>query len=396
MARVQTGLDRLIAGDELALTPLVGRRIGLIVNPTAVDAELRHAADVLAARRDLRVTALFGPEHGVRGDAQDMIGVDGDRDPGTGLPVHSLYGHTAASLSPTPAMLADIDVLVFDVQDVGSRYYTFVWTMVLAMRAAAAAGKAFVALDRPNPIGGELVEGGAIAPGFESFVGLVSCPNRHGLTAGEIARWRAHEEGLDLDLTVVRMEGWRRAMLFADTGLPWVMPSPNMPTPDTALVYPGMCLIEGSELSEGRGTTRPFELAGAPFVDGRALAAALEADLPGLRCRPTTFIPTFQKHAGTVCGGVQLHVTDRARFRPYRTGVAFLAACHRLGGERFAWRQKAYEFVEDVPAIDLLCGNADVRLGIEAGATVDDLAATWTADEQAFRAARADLLLYRE
>ncbi len=394
--RVATGLDRLVAGDEVALAPLRGRRVGLIVNPTAVDAELRHAADLLAARKDLRVTALFGPEHGVRGDAQDMISVDGERDARTGLPVHSLYGHTAASLTPTAAMLDDVDVLVYDVQDVGSRYYTFVWTMVLAMRAAAAAGKSVVVLDRPNPIGGELVEGGAIAPGFESFVGLVSCPNRHGLTAGEIAAWRARAEGLDVDLTVVPMAGWRRAMHFGDTGLPWVMPSPNMPTPDTALVYPGMCLVEGSELSEGRGTTRPFELVGAPFVDGHALAAALEADVPGLRARPVTFTPMFQKHAGRACGGVQLHVTDRAAFRPYRTGVAFLAACRRLGGEAFAWRRKAYEFVEDIPAIDLLCGSAAVREGIEAGASVDELAATWAPAEAELRAARADWLLYRE
>ncbi len=394
--RVATGLQRLIEGDEAALAPLRGRRLGLIVNPTAIDAELRHAADLLPARADLRVTALFGPEHGVRGDAQDMIGVDGDRDPRTGVPVHSLYGHTAASLTPTAAMLADVDVLVYDVQDVGARYYTFVWTMVLAMRAAAAAGKAFVVLDRPNPIGGDLIEGGAIAPGFESFVGLVSCPNRHGLTAGEIARWRAAEEKLDLDLTVVPMAGWRRAMRYGDTGLPWVMPSPNMPTPDTALVYPGMCLIEGSELSEGRGTTRPFELAGAPFVDGYVLASLLEADLPGVRCRPVTFTPTFQKHAGKACGGVQLHVTDPAAFRPYRTGVAFLAACRRLGGEAFAWRRKAYEFVEDVPAIDLLCGSAAVREGIDAGASVADLVATWADDEAAARAARADRLIYRD
>ncbi|HVV86986.1 MAG TPA: DUF1343 domain-containing protein [Kofleriaceae bacterium] len=396
MIEVATGLQRLVADDELALAPLRGRRLGLLVNPTAVDVELRHAADLLAARDDLRVTALFGPEHGVRGDAQDMVGVDTDRDARTGLPVHSLYGHTAASLTPTAAMLDDVDVIVYDVQDVGARYYTFVWTMVLAMRACAAAGKAFVVLDRPNPIGGALVEGGRILPGYESFVGLVSCPNRHGLTAGEIARWRAHEERLDLDLTIVPMAGWRREMLYADTGLPWVMPSPNMPTPDTALVYPGMCLVEGSELSEGRGTTRPFELAGAPFVDGYALAAILEAELPGLRCRPVTFTPTFQKHGGRACGGVQLHVTDRAAFRPYRTGVAFLAACRRLGGDAFRWRKKAYEFVEDVPAIDLLCGGPAVREGIDAGVSLDDLVATWAADEAELNTARGEWLIYRD
>jgi uncharacterized protein YbbC (DUF1343 family) len=389
--RVATGLEQLLADDRV----LRGRRVGLIANPTAVTAELDHAADLLAARPGVTLTALFGPEHGVRGDAQDMIGVTDAVDARTGLPVHSLYGHDAASLTPTAAMLADVDVLVYDVQDVGSRYYTFVWTMVLAMRAAAAAGKAFVVLDRPNPIGGDLVEGGAIAPGYDSFVGLVSCPNRHGLTAGEIARWRAAEEHLDLDLTVVPMAGWRRAMSFDQTGLPWVMPSPNMPTVDTALVYPGMCLVEGSELSEGRGTTRPFELAGAPFVDGHALAAALSAErLPGLRCRPCTFTPMFQKHARTACGGIQLHVTDRAAFRPYRTGVAFLAACRRLGGDAFAWRTRAYEFVDRIPAIDLLCGGPEIREGIDQGAALDDLAATWTEAERAFVEARRPHLLY--
>ncbi|MBZ0238035.1 MAG: DUF1343 domain-containing protein, partial [Deltaproteobacteria bacterium] len=275
MPRVASGLERLLADDRV----LRGRRVGLIANPTAVDAELRHAADLLAAASGVSLVALFGPEHGVRGDAQDMIGVGAEVDARTGLRVHSLYGHDAASLAPTRAMLDDVDVLVYDVQDVGSRYYTFVWTMVLAMRACAQAGKGFVVLDRPNPIGGALVEGGDIAPGHDSFVGLVSCPNRHGLTAGEIARWRAAEEQLDLELHVVAMGGWQRDMMFADTGLPWVMPSPNMPTVDTALVYPGMCLVEGTELSEGRGTTRPFELAGAPGLDGHALAEAL-APLP--------------------------------------------------------------------------------------------------------------------
>ncbi len=387
--RVATGLERLLADDRR----LRGRRVGLIANPTAVDAELRHAVDLLAARPGLRLTALFGPEHGVRGDAQDMIEVGAAVDARTGLPVHSLYGHDLASLAPTPAMLDDVDVLVYAVQDVGSRYYTFVWTMVLAMRAAARAGKAFVVLDRPNPIGGALVEGGAIAPGHDSFVGLVSCPNRHGLTAGELARWRAAEEGLDLDLEIVTMAGWRRDHAFADTGLPWVMPSPNMPTVDTALVYPGMCLVEGTELSEGRGTTRPFELAGAPGLDGHALAAELAA-LPGARFRPVVFRPTFHKHGHQPCGGVQIHVTDPVAFRPYLTGVAWLRAARRLLGDGFAWRTRAYEFVDTIPAIDLLAGGPAVRELVDAGAPLADLAATWAADERAFAEARAAWLLY--
>lgn len=390
MPRVVTGLERVLADRQDALA---GKRVGLIANPTTVDARLRHAVDLLAAhpRVDLRV--LFGPEHGLRGDAQYMIAVDAARDPRTGLPVHSLYGADEASLTPRPETLDGLDAVVFDIQDVGARYYTYVWTMVLAMRACAEAGVGFVVLDRPNPLGGREVEGGAIEPGYHSFVGLCSVPNRHGLTAGEIARWIAHREALDVDLEVVTMQGWQRDMYFEDTSLPWVMPSPNMPTRDTALVYPGMCLLEGTELSEGRGTTRPFELAGAPFVDGHALAAALEG-LPGLCARPVVFTPTFEKHTGQPCGGVQLHVTDRAGFRPYLTGVAFLRAARDLWPERFAWRAHAYEFVDHIPAIDLLAGSPALRQGIEAGASLDELAATWAAAEAAFREQRDPWLLY--
>ena len=389
--RVSTGLDRIMLDSGGVLR---GRRVGLIANATSVDAELRHAADLLVGLSDVTVTALFGPEHGVRGDAQDMIAVE-ERDQVTGLRLYSLYGHDAASLSPTPAMLAGLDAMVFDIQDVGSRYYTFVWTMVLAMRACARAGVAFVVLDRPNPIGGVAVEGGAIAPGYESFVGLVSCPNRHGMTPGEIARWRAAEEKLDIDLTVIELGGWRRAMYHEDTGLPWVMPSPNMPTVDTALVYPGMCLVEGTELSEGRGTTRPFELAGAPTIDPERLVARLDAErLPGARFRPVWFTPTFHKHAAQRCGGVQIHVVDRDAYQPYRTGVAFIAACRALAPDAFQWRTRAYEFVDAIPAFDLLCGSPAVRQGIEAGASLDDLAATWADGERDLVQRRRPHLLY--
>jgi uncharacterized protein YbbC (DUF1343 family) len=391
---MHTGLARLASEGN---TLLDGRRIGLICNPTAVNADLVHAIELIGGRVDLKLGALFGPEHGVRGDAQDMITVDAATDQRSGLPVHSLYGATEATLTPTPEMLEQIDVMVYDVQDVGSRYYTFVWTMVLAMRACAKAGKAFCVLDRPNPIGGVHVEGPAIAPGFESFVGLVSCPNRHGMTAGEIARWRHAVEKLDLDLAVISMRGWHRDMRFDHTGLPWVMPSPNMPTPDTALVYPGMCLVEGTELSEGRGTTRPFELAGAPHLDGHKLAATLAGyELPGVTFRPVVFRPMFQKHAGTPCGGVQLHVTNPETFRSYLTGVAFLKAAHDQAPDKFRWREKAYEFVDKIPAIDLLAGSAALREGITNGASLDDLAARWPRDEGAFAEERAEFLLYEE
>lgn len=387
---VQTGLARLASEGHPAL---VGKRVGLVCNATSVDAELRHAIDLLA--KQFRLVALFGPEHGVRGDAQDMIGVDSAFDRATGLPVHSLYGHTAESLAPTPEMLADVDVVVFDIQDVGSRYYTFVWTMVLAMRACAAAGKHFVVLDRPNPIGGTHVEGAGIEPGFESFVGLVSCPNRHGMTPGEIAQWRHGIERLDLELTVIAMRGWNRQMWFSHTGLPWVLPSPNMPTVDTALVYPGMCLVEGTELSEARGTTRPFELVGAPHLDGQRLASQLAAmALPGVRFRPLTFTPQFHKHAGIECGGIQLHVTDPSAFRPYRTGVAVIKAARDQDPARFAWRSKAYEFVDAIPAIDLLAGTAALRTGIERGASLEELARPWPTGEVAFCHERSGYLLY--
>jgi uncharacterized protein YbbC (DUF1343 family) len=392
MARVRTGLERLLDGDG---PRLAGRRLGLIANPTTVGPDIDHAIDLLIAA-GLDLVALFGPEHGLRGDVQYMEAVgDVARDRRTGLPVHSLYGNTEASLSPTPEMLAGLDTVLFDIQDVGSRYYTYAATMVLAMRACARAGVEVVVLDRPNPLGGELVEGGDVEPGFESFVGLLRVPNRHGLTVGELARMAREVERLDLALTVVPMEGWRRDMRYADTGLPWVLPSPNMPTEDTALVYPGMCLLEGSEVSEGRGTTRPFELAGAPYVDSYALAAELDgAVLPGARFRPLVFMPTFEKHAGRACGGVQIHVTDRRAFRPYLTGVAFLRAVHAQWPDDFAWRTRAYEFVDQVPAIDLLCGSSAVRSGIDSGASLADLAATWADAERDFRQRRAAWLLY--
>ncbi|HSN28958.1 MAG TPA: DUF1343 domain-containing protein, partial [Kofleriaceae bacterium] len=337
---VLTGLARLAREGN---TQIAGKRVGFICNPTSVDAELAHGIDILRGK-GVNLTALFGPEHGVRGDAQDMIGVGDDRDAITGLPVFSLYGHEEASLTPTPAMLDQIDIMLFDVQDVGSRYYTFVWTIVLAMRACAKAGKPFIVLDRPNPIGGHLVEGPAIEPGFESFVGLVSCPNRHGMTPGEIARWRHAVEKLDGELTVISLRGWERDMYWEHTGLPWVLPSPNMPTVDTALVYPGMCLVEGTELSEARGTTKPFEFSGAPWLDGHRLARDMTAmELPGCVLRPIVYTPTFHKHAGKPNGGVQIHVTNAEAFRPYRTGVAFLKAAHDQAPEKFAWRAKAYE-----------------------------------------------------
>jgi uncharacterized protein YbbC (DUF1343 family) len=396
---IETGLDVLCA-DRMDIVR--GRRVGVLCHPASVSRDLVHVVDRLVAA-GVRPTRLFGPEHGVRGEAQDMIGVEDGKDSRTGIAVSSLYGETFESLTPTATDLADVDVLVVDLQDVGSRYYTYVWTMALAMQAAARAGVAVVVLDRPNPLGGVAIEGGTVEAACESFVGLGAVPVRHGMTAGEIARlvraglpWGAPRfaEPLDCELTVVPARGWRRAQDFDATGLPWVMPSPNMPTLDTAFVYPGQCLVEATNLSEGRGTTRPFELVGAPFLDGYQLAARLEAmKLPGVRFRPLSFRPSFHKFAGRSCGGVQLHVTDRVAFRPYSVGLALLAAARAEAPDEFRWRAEPYEFVIDPPAIDLLTGSADARHGIEAGAPVADLVASFTTFERTFVERRAPFLL---
>jgi uncharacterized protein YbbC (DUF1343 family) len=375
--------------------PLRGLAVGLVCNPTAVDRRLRHAADLLAAAPGVRLAALFGPEHGVRGDAQYLAAVDDARDRRTGVPVHSLYGSSRESLRPRPDRLVGLDALVFDVQDVGARYYTYQATMLLCMEAAAEAGLRFVVPDRPNPIGGLSVEGPALRTGFESFCGMHDIAVRHGMTVGELALLFREERRLDLDLVVVQCLGWRRGMAFRDTGLPWVLPSPNMPTPETALVYPGTCLLEGTNLSEGRGTTRPFEILGAPWLDADALAAALEAErLPGVRFRPVSFVPTWDKHAGDRCHGVDLHVHDARAFRPFRTGVACVQNARAQAPERFAWRAEPYEFVEDVNPFDLLCGSDRERLAVERGASLAELSRPWAGEERAFARRRAPYLRY--
>ena len=389
--KVRTGLDVLVT-DRLEL--IRGRRAGLLCHPASVNAGLCHAADLVHdAGADLR--CLLGPEHGVRGDAQDMAGVGNQQDPRLGIPVHSLYGTTARSLRPDAEVLSGLDLVVVDLQDVGSRYYTYVWTMVITMEACAEAVVDLVVLDRPNPIGGTTVEGPSIAPGYTSFVGYQPVATRHGMTAGEIATMARAELGLDLSLEVVQVEGWQRQLLQDETGLPWVLPSPNMPTLDTALVYPGGCLVEGTNLSEGRGTTRPFELLGAPWIDGWELAAALHGeDLPGVRLRPLIFQPTFHKHAGKACGGVQVHITDREAFRPLRTYVALLRWIRHLWPDPFQWREQAYEFVEGIAAIDLLAGGAWLREGMEQDLTTDQLTSGWAAEEQDFCSRREPFLLY--
>ena len=384
MPAVLTGLEVLLAESAARLR---GRRVGLLTHPASVDRHLRHAVPLLqvALGRDLRT--LFGPQHGLRGETQDnMIEWEGYTDPLTGLVVHSLYG---AQRKPTPAMLADLDVLVVDLQDVGARYYTFVWTLLYCLEACAEAGKAVVVLDRPNPLGGA-VEGNVLDCAWRSFVGLAPIPMRHGLTIGELAAWLRDHCALDVDLEVIPMQGWRRDHFFEATGLPWVLPSPNLPTVDSAVVYPGACLLEGTLLSEGRGTTRPFEILGAPWLEpDRLVRAMARLQLPGLILRPLHFTPTFHKYAGRLCGGVQVHVTDRRAFAPVLTYLAILTEVHALWPEHFAWKQPPYEYEREKLPIDILAGTSALREAVAAGRDPRVVAAEWRGQAESFAAACA-------
>jgi uncharacterized protein YbbC (DUF1343 family) len=390
---VQTGLEVLLDDPR----PIAGKNIGLVTNQSAVTSDLRHAVDLLHRGRDWKLTTLFGPEHGIWGEAQDMAHVDHSVDPMTGLTVYSLYGASENDLAPRQELLRGLDALVIDLQDIGSRYYTFIYTMALCMREAAKAGVQVIVLDRPNPIDGVHLEGNIREDRFSSFVGMFALPVRHGMTIGELARYFNKTFHLDCDLVVVPMRGWRRSMWWDETGLPWVIPSPNMPIVSTTTVYPGMCLIEGTNLSEGRGTTRPFELFGAPWLDPFRLAERLNAlELSGVGFRPHYFLPTFQKHAGKVCGGAQLHVTDRAAFEPYRTGLWIVKVVRDMNPEQFDWRQETYEFVSDRLAIDLLAGSARYRELVESGGNIDDWVAGWDEPLREFAKTREEFLLYRD
>ncbi len=384
---IQTGLDVLIA-ERLDL--LRGKRVGLVTHPAAVLPDLTSALDaLLSAGVDL--TALFGPEHGFDGSAADGTAVGDSTDGRTGLPVYSLYG---PNKEPTSAMLANVDILVFDMQDVGARFYTFISTLYYVIRAAAQSGRTLVVLDRPNPINGVAVEGPLVAPGLESFIGILPIPIRHGMTCGELARYIGAECHLPVDLTVVPMQGWKREMWFDETGLPWVPLSPGMPHLATATVYPGMCLIEGTNLSEGRGTALPFEIVGAPWLDGDRLARSLnDIALPGVRFRPLHFVPSASKHAGQACRGVQVHVVDRQAFRPVETGLYVVAGCRAQSPDQFEFLSSSWE---GRPAhFDLLTGSPHIRAGLLAGAPVRELIGEWPEIEATFGHAREKYLLYR-
>lgn len=396
-ARTHTGLDLLVAEGFARLD---GLKVGLLAHQASVDRQIRHVLPLMH-EAGVKLVKLFGPEHGITGAAQDMEIVEGkeERDPLTGAAIYSLYGSAESSLAPSKAMLEDLDVLVVDLQDVGARYYTYAATMAYAMRTASGTGLRIMVLDRPNPLGGraEDVEGPRIDKSYQSFVGAFDMAIRHGLTLGEYALYVRAQQGWDVELEIVKMEGWRRNLSFADTGLPWVMPSPNMPTLDTAWIYPGQCLLEGTNLSEGRGTTRPFELCGAPYLDGNAWAEMAEAHVgPGFLLRPTVIKPTFQKHAKQTCGALQVHVTDPWRAHSLRLTTALLVAARQLAPLAFEWRTERYEYVSDRLAIDLLYGSPGPRLLIESGATAAEVLDTFRADEAAFVERRRPHLLYPE
>jgi uncharacterized protein YbbC (DUF1343 family) len=377
---IKTGLDTIESGWPKKLR---GLRAGLVVHPASVNRFLEHSVDILLRSKKVKLTALFGPQHGIRGESQDnMIEWEGFQDGKTGLPVYSLYGTTR---EPDESMLGDIEVMIVDLQDIGSRYYTFIWTMDLCMRACTKADKPIVILDRPNPINGIQAEGPVLDPAYTSFVGLDPLPVRHGMTIGEIGNYLWAEFYPSLDFHVVRMKGWKRKMWFDETGLPWVPPSPNIPTLDSAIVYPGMCLLEGITVSEGRGTTRPFEIFGAPFIDPDKLTQMLNRlKLPGVSFRSLYFEPTFQKHAGQLCGGAQIHVLNRKRFRPFKTAIAVIKVIHDLYPDHFSWKQPPYEYETEKLPIDILTGADRIRNDIEKGKKLNKMEDWWTDQCTAF------------
>ncbi len=389
---IQIGLENLLASPGPALE---GKRLGLLSNQASTDRHFTHARLLLQQRFGPQLTCLFAPQHGFFCEKQDnMIESGHQTDSLTGLPLFSLYGETRR---PTQAMFEQLDVLLIDLVDVGTRVYTFLYTLAYCLEAAAQYGKRVVALDRPNPLGGLAVEGNILEPDCTSFVGLYPLPMRHGLTFGELALHINREFGLGADLEVIPMRGWRRSMLFRDTGFPWVFPSPNMPTPETALVYPGQVIWEGTNISEGRGTTLPFELVGAPFWEHEPIMQALAAtDLPGCFLRPLVFEPTSGKWAGQPCVGFHLHVTDARSFMPYRTSLALLQAVLRLYPQNFRYKEPPYEYEFERLPMDLILGSQKVRKALEEGQPLVELEAGWRSELDEFAGIRQRSFVYHE
>jgi uncharacterized protein YbbC (DUF1343 family) len=387
---VRLGLEKLLE-EEINL--VAGARVGLICNQASVNHGYEHAADLVHKHPQIDLRALFGPQHGIRGDVQDnMIETGHAIDRKTGLPVHSLYSETR---EPTEGMLRDIDVLVFDMQDVGCRIYTFVYTMANCMRAARQYGKRVIVCDRPNPITGAAVAGNILEPEFASFVGQFPIPTRHGMTPGELARLFNKHFNIGCDLDVVAMDGWHRDLWLDETDSPWVLPSPNMPTVYSATVFPGTVHFEGTQMSEGRGTTRPFELIGAPFIDQDVYADRMNGlGLPGVYFRACVFQPTFQKHAGVSCGGVQIHVIDRKAFEPVSTGLAMVKLAYDLYPDQFRWKEPPYEYVYDKNPFDVISGTDQIRKAFEAGDDMRTIIANWQQPLKEFVEVREQYLLY--
>lgn len=387
---VKIGLEKVLENPKEILKDL---RVGLICNPASVNRQFKHAADLFHEHPDINLTTLFGPQHGIRGDVQDnMIETSHTIDSRTERPIYSLYSETR---EPTEEMLANIDALVFDLQDVGCRVYTFIYTMANCMKACAKYGKKMIVLDRPNPINGWDVEGNLLELGHESFVGMYPIPMRHGMTVGELAQLFNTDFELHCDLEVVTMEGWNRKDFADETDAPWVMPSPNMPTVDTAVVFPGTVYFEGTQVSEGRGTTRPFEIVGAPYINSYEYAKTLNLlELPGVTFRAIEFLPTFQKHAQTVCGGAFVHVLDRNTFKPVITGVAMAKVAYDLYTEDFKWKNTPYEYVFDRNPFDVIHGSTKLREQIESGTSVNEIQSSWRDDEESFKKTREKFLLY--
>jgi uncharacterized protein YbbC (DUF1343 family) len=387
---IKLGVEKLL---EEKLNILRGARVGLICNQASVDHKLRHTADVLYEHPGVQLTALFGPQHGIRGDVQDnMIETEHTIDRETGLPIHSLYSETR---EPTEEMLKDLDALVFDMQDVGCRIYTFAYTMANCMKSATKFGKKVIVCDRPNPINGSRVAGNVLEPRQASFVGQFAIPTRHGMTLGELALMFNEHFELNCELEVVSMDGWGRDCWLDETDTPWVMPSPNIPTLDSATVFPGTVHFEGTQLSEGRGTTRPFELIGAPYINPEQYSCKLNAmQLPGVFFRSCIFRPTFQKHAGISCGGVQIHVTDRDTFEPVITGLAMVKLAHDMYPTEFRWKEPPYEYVYDRNPFDVIAGTSSIREGIERGTSLEVIQESWKQDLHAFMDLRKEYLVY--
>ncbi len=388
--RVTLGVEKLL---EEGVYLLKGARVGLICNQASVDHRFQHAADLFHSQSEVNLTALFGPQHGIRGDVQDnMIETEHSIDRQTGLPIHSLYSETR---EPTEKMLKDVDVLVFDMQDVGCRIYTFVYTLANCMRAAKQFNKRVIVCDRPNPINGVQVSGNVLEPEQASFVGQFPIPTRHGMTVGELAELFNKHFKIGCELEVVTMNGWKREYWHDETDAPWVIPSPNMPTLDTATVFPGTVHFEGTQMSEGRGTTRPFELVGAPYIVPEDYAARLNSlGFSEVFFRSCAFMPTFQKHAGVACGGVQIHVLNRAEFEPVSTGIAMVKTAYEMYSDQFQWKKPPYEYVHDRNPFDVISGTSKIRKGIEKGETLESITQSWQEDLDEFKRVRTEYLLY--